>query len=205
MGGGRTGLSVEFWGRVIGSYPLVYMGVAREVLGHMPLSSSPQEKSIFRRRCRKTRRKRNWNMSRLIFSADIRGTEVYNQWTSEMSDLLLNPEVIAINQDPLGQQGRLVASNDLSWDIYARVLDKGRIAVAVLCLSNHSVTNVSVTWKILGLEPNVPMKVRAVWAKADLGVHRNALDVSVARHDTVLLLLVPKTSPSSESDHGLVV
>ena len=63
----------------------------------------------------------------LIMSADVRGTNENNTITDDMMELLGNTEVIAIDQDPLGQAGERIAAG-----VWTRRLQGGGVAVALM-------------------------------------------------------------------------
>jgi alpha-galactosidase len=103
--------------------------------------------------------------------------------SSATREILMNKEVIAIDQDRLGRQGRRV-SKDAGAEMWMRPLENGDLAVAMFNRSDGMVT-VSAFWEILGL--NGKHKIRDLWAHADLGSFRNSYSTQVASHGTVLL------------------
>jgi alpha-galactosidase len=72
--------------------------------------------------------------------------------TSETKDILLNREVLAVDKDPLGRQGRRVAQNG-TVEIWAKPLHDGSVAVA-LFNRGSGMANVSVRWSQLSLKLN---------------------------------------------------
>jgi alpha-galactosidase len=128
----------------------------------------------------------------LIFSADIRGTDPFNAWTNDTASVLLNKAVIAVSQDPLGQQGVLVANVTADVELYRRELADGGFALAVLNRAAAPIaTPLSVSWAQAG---GIPAGA-AVAAVADLwqggaAVPFTAQGFAVAAldsHDTALL------------------
>ena len=105
----------------------------------------------------------------------------------DMSDatrqILLNKEVIAIDQDKLGRQGRRV-SKEAGAEMWMRPLENGDLALAFF---NRSEAMVSITafWEILGLKGK--HKVRDLWAHQDLGAFRDSYSAQVAVHGVVML------------------
>jgi alpha-galactosidase len=80
-------------------------------------------------------------------------------------DILLNKEVIAIDQDPLGKQGTRTRRAG-SLEVWTRPLADGGRAVL---LFNRGATPapIAVTWKELGLA-KAPAGIRDLWAHADV-------------------------------------
>jgi alpha-galactosidase len=99
-------------------------------------------------------------------------------------EILLDPEVIAIDQDPAGQAGdRLRRYGDI--DIWARPLAGGAKAVALLNRGQAPLP-VSVDAAMLGL-PRAGVCVRDVSARRELGPLGARLTLSVRPHAVVLL------------------
>jgi len=85
----------------------------------------------------------------------------------ETRAILLNKEVIAINQDPLGVPGWRVKKLDLI-EVWKRPLAGGDIAVAFVNLDDTP-RAMDVTWAQLNISG--PWQVRDLWEHRDLGVH----------------------------------
>ena len=104
-------------------------------------------------------------------------------------NLLLNPEVVAINQDSLGAHPRLLNrfQNDdrcICKDIWVKQLHDGTHAVGLLNWGRGT-TEISVQWKELGLFPSQP--VRDLWQQKDLGTISEGVSYNVPEHGTILL------------------
>jgi alpha-galactosidase len=100
-------------------------------------------------------------------------------------NVLCNPEVIDIDQDPLGAQGHPVAVRDTEdTEIWTKPLEDGSIAVG---LFNRAEVEqpVSVRWDEIGLKGK--QRVRDLWRQEDLGVFENAYSVPVGRRGVMLL------------------
>jgi alpha-galactosidase len=98
-------------------------------------------------------------------------------------DILTNKEVIAVDQDPLGQQGRLI-SKEGATEVWAKQLENGDLAVA-LFNRGGVMTGVAVYWAILGL--NGKHKVRDLWRHESLGAMRDGYSADVQQHGVVML------------------
>jgi alpha-galactosidase len=112
--------------------------------------------------------------------------------------LVTNDEVLAINQDPLGKQGRLV-SNEKGNQVWVKPMEDGSIAVGIFNTGNFGNTpqsyfnwgtekelRVVVDFSKLGLKKK-RYKVRDVWRQKDLGVYKDRLAVEVPYHGVVLV------------------
>lgn len=96
-----------------------------------------------------------------------------------------NPEVIAVNQDPLGQQGTRIVKEELRpVEIWSRPLCDGTKAVA---LFNRGALEceVTISWEKLGLEGDQP--VRDLWRRQDMGVFTGEYTATVVPHGAVMV------------------
>ncbi len=99
--------------------------------------------------------------------------------------LLTNDDVLEVNQDRLGRQGRRV-SQDSTLEVWAKELEDGSLAVG---LFNRGETAATVTarWEALGIDGR--RAVRDLWRQKDLGTVTTELTATVARHGAVLVKL----------------
>ncbi|MGW0828778.1 RICIN domain-containing protein, partial [Streptomyces sp. NPDC002845] len=101
-------------------------------------------------------------------------------------DILTNPEVIAIDQDPRGLQGVKVAEDTRNLQVYGKVLSsKGKRAVLLLNRTG-SAANMTVRWADLGLT-DAPASVRNVWTGTNASSHATSYSTTVPANDAVLL------------------
>ncbi len=117
----------------------------------------------------------------LIFSGDMAKLDDFTL------NILCNHEVIAIDQDPLGKQARIVTNNRRTF-ILAKDLEDGGKAVGIFNLSPVE-TNLSVTWGELGITGK--QRVRNLWRQQDMGVRNARFETTVARHGVVLATFKP--------------
>ncbi|GAB2270242.1 Alpha-galactosidase 3 [Dionaea muscipula] len=130
----------------------------------------------------------------LLIGCDVRNL------SAETMEILSNNEVIAINQDPLGVQGRkvYVSGTDGCQQVWAGPLSGNRLAVA---LWNRCSTATSITalWNVLGLQSSIPVNIRDLWQHKE--VTRDAVasfSVQVESHDAGLYIFTPKAAAFSE-------
>eukprot|EP01122_Echinamoeba_exundans_P008671 TRINITY_DN2914_c0_g1_i2.p1 TRINITY_DN2914_c0_g1~~TRINITY_DN2914_c0_g1_i2.p1 ORF type:complete len:330 (-),score=90.65 TRINITY_DN2914_c0_g1_i2:34-1023(-) len=126
-----------------------------------------------------------WCLSKspLIAGNDIRSVP------PNVLQILTHPELIAINQDPLGVQARKVSiQNDL--EVWAGPLADGDWAVLLL---NRSPSSASITadWDSFGFSLTTTMSVRDVWNRQELGNFVGAFTANVGSHDSVVLRVTP--------------
>lgn len=119
--------------------------------------------------------------------------------TEETKAILLNAEVIAVDQDPLGIQGTKRLDRGSGTQIWVKPLVDGSRAVAVLNLNDRE-ANVAVRWADVGL-PAGAATVRDLWAHADLPTHTDTgkntnerLSVKVPAHGVAMLRLSSRVS-----------
>ncbi len=117
----------------------------------------------------------------LIFSGDM---EKLDEFTL---NVLCNAEVIAIDQDALGRQARIVAQDDDQL-ILAKPLEDGAVAVGLFNLDDLPRT-IGVTWS--QLERTGPHRPRDLWRQVDMAVIDGAYEATVPRHGVSLVRLVP--------------
>ena len=119
----------------------------------------------------------------LIAGNDIRSM------TPEIAEILTNKEVIAVDQDSMGLQGRRVKrEGDL--DVWARQLADGSRAVALLN-RGATETKMSVSWSDLGYPDYLPAAVRDLWARKDLGKSTGSYSAMVVSHGVVMVTIKP--------------
>ncbi|MGQ5635750.1 MULTISPECIES: glycoside hydrolase family 27 protein [unclassified Streptomyces] len=101
-----------------------------------------------------------------------------------MISTLRNPEIIAVDQDPLGIQGVRVAT-DAVGDVYGKVLSgHGRRAVVLLNRSGQAAER---TVHFADVALGGPVRVRDLRARADRGTHTGSYTVEVPAHGTAFL------------------
>jgi alpha-galactosidase len=100
-------------------------------------------------------------------------------------NLLSNDEVLAVNQDPLGQRATIV-SDDGNLRVLAKKLEDGTLAVGLFNLS-ESAQRVKVQFSRLGIAGS--QKARDLWRQKDLGDFRDEFAADVPPHGVVLVKL----------------
>src|SRR3989442_988863 len=111
--------------------------------------------------------------------------------------ILTNPEVIAVDQDPLGFQANLAGDIGNGLQVWHKPR-AGRGARAGGLLNRGSASGTMTgSWNAIALAPGIAT-VRDLWARADRGSFANQYSVSVSAHGMALLGVVGTDSPVSD-------
>jgi alpha-galactosidase len=124
-----------------------------------------------------------------IFAAPLlAGNDVVNM-TADTKEILLNKDVIAIDQDPLGQQGRRVKkTGDL--EIWSRQLQDGGRAVA-LFNRGAAAAKISVAWTDVGYPDTLSANVQDLWTKKESSAVKGSYSAEVPSHGVVMVRIKP--------------
>ncbi|MGC1686665.1 MAG: glycoside hydrolase family 27 protein [Candidatus Acidiferrales bacterium] len=124
----------------------------------------------------------------LLAAPLIAGNDVRNM-APEISEILTNKEVIAVDQDPLGMEGRRVWKNG-DVEAWAKQMKDGSRAV-ILFNRGKSDAEISANWEDLGYPAHVPASVRDLWAKKDLGKFTTKFTANIIAHGVLMLRIMP--------------
>lgn len=124
-----------------------------------------------------------------LFSAPLLAGNDIEHMSADTKEILLNKEVIAIDQDPLGQQGRRV-KKDGDLEIWSKQLADGGRAVALLN-RGKAAAQISVKWTDIGYPDTVSASVRDLWAKKDMGQKTGGYSAEVPSHGVVMIKVMP--------------
>ena len=124
-----------------------------------------------------------------LLAAPLMAGNDLRSMSPEIRDILTNKEVIAIDQDPLGMQGRKVR-DDGDFEVWSKQLKDGSRGV-VLFNRSSSAKEISVSWEEIGYTKNVNAYVRDLWMKKNLGVFKGTFTAEVASHGVVMIKITP--------------
>jgi alpha-galactosidase len=124
----------------------------------------------------------------LLAAPLMAGNDLKNM-SPEIKEILTNREVIAVNQDPLGMQGRRVRKYGDS-EVWAKQMKDGSRAI-VLLNRGDSDSEISVSWEDLGYPAHLSAAVRDLWAKKDLGKSTATFAAKVPSHAVLMLRVTP--------------
>jgi alpha-galactosidase len=122
----------------------------------------------------------------LIFSGDMAKLDEFTL------NVLCNSEVIAVDQDALGKQARIVRQDERTL-VLAKDMEDGSLAVGLFNLARKPRT-ISASWPELNLAGS--HRVRDLWRQVDLGTRDGSYSAEVARHGVMMVRLWP--NPAGE-------
>jgi alpha-galactosidase len=107
----------------------------------------------------------------------------------EIREILTHKEVIAVDQDPAGSQGRRVRKNgDL--EVWSKRMQDGSRAVVLLNRGTKD-GEIGVSWEDLGYPAHLSAQVRDLWQAKDLGERKGTFSTTVAPHSIVMVTVKP--------------
>ena len=124
-----------------------------------------------------------------ILAAPLMAGNDLRNMSPEITEILTNREVIAVDQDSLGREGRKVR-DDGDLEVWSKQLKDGSRAVALLNRSRVD-TTISVAWNEIGYPNHLRAKVRDLWQKKDLGKFRGKFSAKVPSHGVVMIKVMP--------------
>lgn len=119
----------------------------------------------------------------LLIGCDVR------TMSQQTKDILSNGEVIAVNQDSLGVQGKKVQS-DNGLEVWAGPLSGNRKAVVLWNRQGYQAT-ITAHWSNVGLPASAAVTARDLWAHSSFSA-QGQISASVAPHDCKMYILTPK-------------
>jgi len=115
----------------------------------------------------------------LIFSGDMTKLDAFTL------NVLCNSEVIAVDQDPLGRQARILRQTDGEF-VLVKELEDGSKAVGLFNLGQQP-AQLAISWTELGISGK--QRVRDLWRQNDLGKFNHEFKTEVPRHGVMLVRL----------------
>lgn len=119
----------------------------------------------------------------LLVGCDLKQVDPFTR------SLLTNREVIAVDQDPAGIQGkRILGDRDKKTEIWAKPLQDGALAVGLFNLADDTQA-ITLHWNDVQLK--APQQLRDLWRQQDLGLQNDHYTVNVPAHGVVFLKMKP--------------
>jgi len=118
----------------------------------------------------------------LVFSGDMSRLDDFTL------NVLCNAEIIDVDQDPLGRQGRVVRQTPEEF-ILAKPLEDGSLAVGLFNLSKQE-RAMAVEWVDLGLDG--PRRVRDLWRQVDLKPASDHFEARIGAHGVLVVRFFPR-------------
>ena len=116
----------------------------------------------------------------------IAGNDLGNM-KPEIGEILMNKEVIAVDQDPLGKQGKRVRHEN-DQDIFVKPMQDGRVAVVMVNRGKEEQT-ITLNWADAGLAADKGVAIRDLWQHKDLGKFTGNYSAPIPSHGTVMITL----------------
>ena len=118
----------------------------------------------------------------LIFSGDMAKLDAFTL------NVLCNAEVIAVDQDALGKQAKILRQTRKDF-VLVKELEDGSKAVGLFNLGERPAT-LAVSWAELGISGK--QQIRDLWRQQELGKSKQEFHAEVPRHGVVMVRLSPK-------------
>ncbi|CAE7707856.1 AGAL2 [Symbiodinium sp. CCMP2456] len=147
-----------------------------------------------------------WSMwsSPLILGYDV--AKPSKVWVTE---IMRNPAILKINQDPLGIAARLAVRKQKNFcpisdcyhtDVWVKPLAEGAVAVALVNVAGaynehnifYTTESISVAWETLWLSPETNVSVYSATDQKDLGIMSGSVSMDVEPHGVTVLVLTPQ-------------
>ena len=143
----------------------------------VPGLTSPEEQSVFSL----------WAIS----AAPLWAGNDLRTMSPQTLQILTNREVIAVDQDALGQPGTPIEFPTPELQVWARHLAGSNSPQAVVLLNRGSeAAKIAVSWEDLGIYQ--PVAARDLWSHTDLGVLKDGYAADVPAHGVVMLRVDPR-------------
>jgi alpha-galactosidase len=118
----------------------------------------------------------------------LAGNDISNM-SADTKEILLNKDVIAIDQDPLGQQARRVKkTGDL--EVWSKQLSDGGRAVALVNRGKDT-AKITASWTDIGYPESLSASIRDLWTKKDEKAVKGSFSADVPSHGVVMVRVNP--------------
>jgi alpha-galactosidase len=142
------------------------------LIGHPEGLSELEERTMF-------------SMWAIMASPLFLGNEVMNM-PQYVKDIVMNKEIFAIDQDPLGIQGEPVQEFASGSQVWLKELKDGSKAIALLNRSEKA-EKITINW--MNLDIPEKWKVHNLWEHSDKGTFADEYTVQVQPHETIVIIL----------------
>jgi alpha-galactosidase len=130
--------------------------------------------------------KSHFSMWAMLAAPLIAGNDLRSM-SAAVTAILTNTEVIAVDQDSLGQQATLVATPQSGLQVWSRPLGGGSVRAVALLNRNAAAATIAVTFAQIGLTSG-PASVRDLWQHGDLGTFNGGFTATnVPSHGVAML------------------
>ncbi|GJN40085.1 hypothetical protein PR202_gb29253 [Eleusine coracana subsp. coracana] len=120
----------------------------------------------------------------LLIGCDI------SSMSDETKEILSNKNVIAVNQDELGVQGRKV-QQDVDQEVWAGPLSGGRVAL-VLWNRGSSEASITASWDSIGFDSSIVVDAHDLWTDEIISSVQGELKETIESHACKMYVFTPK-------------
>ncbi len=118
----------------------------------------------------------------------LAGNDISNM-SGDTKEILLNKDVIAIDQDPLGQQARRV-KRMADLEIWSKQLADGGRAVALVNRGKET-AKITASWTDIGYPESLTASIRDLWTKKEEKAVKGSFSADVPSHGVVMIRVKP--------------
>ena len=124
-----------------------------------------------------------------MFAAPLIAGNDLTTMSAATKAILTNAEVIAVDQDPLGNQAKVVATPQTGLQVWSKTLSGSSVRAVALFNRNGSPASITVNFADVGVSGG-QVSVRDLWQKTDLGSFSGSYTATgVPSHGVVMLRL----------------
>jgi hypothetical protein len=125
-----------------------------------------------------------------IMAAPLLAGNDITKMSATTKAILTQPEIIAVDQDPLGAQGTVVATPSANLEIWSKPMSGTNTRAVALFNRTGAAASMTVQWSAIGI-PTGAATVRDLWNQKDLGSFTGSYTASsVPSHGVVVLKVV---------------
>jgi alpha-galactosidase len=133
----------------------------------------------------------HFSMWAILAAPLIAGNDLRNM-TAQDIEVLTNREVIAVDQDALGMQGKRILKSPN--EVWAKPMGDGSRAIVLFNRANQP-ARLSVKWSDVWIKPGVA-RVRDLWKHQDLGTFTDSFSAVVEPHGVVMVRVWGDPAPN---------
>jgi alpha-galactosidase len=123
-----------------------------------------------------------------IMAAPLVAGNDLRSMTQATKDILTNADVIAVDQDPLGIQGKPISSST-TLEVWSKRLSGNQSYAVILFNRTAAAASITVTWSSLGITSS-SVTVRDLWSHTDLGSIATQYAATVPSHGVMMLKVI---------------
>jgi len=125
-----------------------------------------------------------------LMAAPLMAGNDLEHMSDETRAILTNKELIAVDQDPLGNQAKRV-KKDRDMEVWVKQMSDGSRAVALLNRSGAEM-EISVRWTDLGYPEHLKAAVKDLWEHSSAGSHKDGYSTKVPSHGVAVVTVTPE-------------